>query len=140
MQQVVSSVSSVYSPGAISGDGSLPAVPLFPVGVLPGACRQLVEEGVAALGVPPEFIAVPLLTFAGAAIGNAQCIQLKQGFEQRPVIYAAVVGPPGCGKSPADDLARRPLERYWLQCSASCFQLTTVNHSVSSRRSPLSVV
>lgn len=111
MQQVVSSVSSVYSPGAISGDGSLPAVPLFPVGVLPGACRQLVEEGVAALGVPPEFIAVPLLTFAGAAIGNAQCIQLKQGFEQRPVIYAAVVGPPGCGKSPADDLARRPLER-----------------------------
>jgi len=90
--------------------GPLPGVPAFPTDVLPQTVRCYVEAHAAALGVPPELVAVPLLVFAGATIGNRVRIRLKPGFEQRPILYAAVVAPPGSAKSPALDAARTPLD------------------------------
>ena len=107
----VSSDSSVSSQGVSPGkDSPLPPVEPFPVDVLPGPSRQLVEEGAAALGVPPDLVAVPLLAFAGATIGNIRRIQIKLSFKQHPILWAAVVAPPGAAKSPALDLARYPLD------------------------------
>lgn len=88
---------------------TVPSVPAFPLHVLPAVARRLVEEGASAMGVPPDMIAVPLLAFAGAAIGNTQRIRLKEGYEQSPTLYAAVVAPPGSAKSPAAALAQYPL-------------------------------
>ncbi|MBI4498112.1 MAG: DUF3987 domain-containing protein [Chloroflexi bacterium] len=95
-----------FSPIDVSGI----AVPPFPVHVLPPAPRKLVEAGSRALGAPPDMIAVPLLVFAGAAIGNTAALELKPGYVQRPTLYAGVVAPPGATKSPALDLARYPLD------------------------------
>ena len=85
--------------------------PPFPVGALPEPVRAFVEEGTAALDVPPEFIAVPLLAFAGGTMGKRYCIELKRGYRQWPILYAAVVGAPGSGKSPAADLAHQSVDR-----------------------------
>lgn len=93
-----------------SARGSLPPVPPFPVWVLPGAFRRLVEDAAAAIGCPPDAVAVPLLTYAAGVIGNLVRLRLKPGFELYPVLWTAVVMPPGSGKSPADAAARRPLE------------------------------
>lgn len=111
-----SSSSFVRSTSQKSHTAPLPVVPVFPIDILPEPVRSYVETYAAALGVPPELVAVPLLVFAGATIGNRVRIRLKPGFEQRPILYAAVVAPPGSAKSPALDAARNPLDN--LQAAA----------------------
>ncbi|MDP9411665.1 MAG: DUF3987 domain-containing protein, partial [Actinomycetota bacterium] len=104
---------------------SLPPVPPFPVDVLPDAIRRYVSEAAAAIGVPPELVTVPLLACAAACIGRTRRIVLKDGFEQRPILWAAVVGRPGTAKSPAltaaqkliDALQAEAHERYELAMS-----------------------
>lgn len=74
-------------------------------------------------------MALPLLVFAGTALGNEHSVELKAGFTQRATLYGGVVGPPGSVKTPAVDHARYPLdalqkeahERY-EQALANCEQ------------------
>jgi len=81
----------------------------FPLDVLPGPARRLVEEGARSLGCPPDLIGVPVLAAMGAAIGTRRCLEVKPGWEEHPAIYAAVVAKPGGCKSPAQALALAPL-------------------------------
>ncbi len=81
----------------------------FPLEVLPGPARRLVEAGAKSLGCPPDLIAVPVLAALGTAIGTARRIELKPGWSEGAAIYAAVVARPGGAKSPAQVLALAPL-------------------------------
>jgi hypothetical protein len=97
----------------------LPIIPLpstlvmpFPVQVFPKALRQFVEEGARAIGCPPEFLSVPLLVFAGTAIGTSRVLQVKPGWREGPRLYAAIVADPGSKKSPALELI---LSTFWKQ-------------------------
>ncbi len=83
----------------------LPAAAEFPTNTLPRQGRRLVEEAAAAIGCPPEFVAVPLLAAIGSAIGNARRVRLKQGWEEGSAIFAAVVADPGEKKTPAAKVA-----------------------------------
>ena len=99
-----------------TGPPSSPSAPAdapapFPTDVLPPAVRQYVEAGAAAFGVPADMIAVPLLGFAAGAIGRTLAIELKLGRREWPILWLAVIGRPGTGKSPALDYARGPLDR-----------------------------
>jgi hypothetical protein len=98
------------SPPASSLPTSAPAeaieVPPFPVEVFPKAIRRYVVEGAAALGVPVDMIAVPLLAFAAGVIGNTRALRVKAGWIVRAILWLAVIGDPGSGKSPALDHAR----------------------------------
>jgi hypothetical protein len=85
-------------------------VPPFPTSALPPVVLRYVEEGSSALGVPPDFVAVPLFANAGGVIGRTARLQLKQGFEEYPVLWSVVVAPPGAAKTPALNLARYPLD------------------------------
>ena len=85
------------------------AVPAFPLDTLPADVRSYVEAVANSINCPPEFVAVPLLTFAGAVIGNTRRIQIKPGWEEFPVLWTAVVARPGSAKSPALAKARLPL-------------------------------
>ena len=84
-------------------------VPPFPTWVLPPALRHLADEGAASLGVPAELVGVPALAFAGGVIGNHARLVLKRGYEVRPILWAAVVAPPGSAKTPALALAHEPV-------------------------------
>ena len=81
----------------------------FPIACLPGLLRRYAEEGARAVGVPVEMVALPLLVGAGATIGRHRSLVLKPGFQQIPVLFAAVVAPPGSAKSPAQSAALRPV-------------------------------
>ena len=82
----------------------------FPTEVLPPSMARLVRSSAVALSVPPEFVGVPLLVLAGAAIGNAWEIEVKKGWREGPNLYAAVVADPGSGKTPALRIAIRPID------------------------------
>jgi hypothetical protein len=54
-------------------------------------------------------IALPLLAAAGATMGRHRQLQLKPGFKVLPVLFGAVVAPPGSAKTPALDAALKPI-------------------------------
>lgn len=83
-------------------------IPSFPAEVLPAPLRRLVEEAAASIGCPPEFIAVPMLTTLGAAIGNSRVLRIKKGYTQGAALYTAIVADPGAKKSPALAVANAP--------------------------------
>lgn len=92
-----------------------PSLAAFPVRVLPQSMRRLIESGSAAMLVPAEFIAVPMLVLAGSIIGNAWEIELKAGWREGPNLYAGIVGDPGAKKTPSMKLALRGLHRIQEQ-------------------------
>jgi hypothetical protein len=98
-------VSDADNPRRLTG----PRPRQFPIECLPTVLRHYVDEGAAAVGVPVEMIALPLLVAAGATIGRYRALRLKPGFQVLPVLFAAVVAPPGCAKSPAQTAALRPI-------------------------------
>ncbi len=73
----------------------------FPVHVLPRTLRRFVEETAASIGCPPDFVAVPLLSTLGSAIGNSRVIVIKIGYMESASLYIVIVGDPGSSKSPA---------------------------------------
>jgi hypothetical protein len=91
--------------------GELPTVPDFPVDALPLATRNLVREAAAAIGCPPEMIAVPLLGTLSAGIGASRVVHLKVGWQESATLYAATVSPPGTKKTPAAKAATAPAWR-----------------------------
>lgn len=104
----VSSVSSVVED-----------LPPFPTRVLPTPFRDLVESGSRALGVPPDFVAIPLMAVTGGVIGHRQRIRLKRGWEEFAASWYAVVADPGSAKTPAQNLARSPLDTLQSEAKAA---------------------
>ncbi len=95
---------------AMPPDPSVIQPPTFPVDVFPPPLRDYVIAGSQALGVPADMVAGPLLGFAAGAIGNSRALQVKPGWVVRSIIWLAIIGAPGSGKSPALDYARHPLD------------------------------
>jgi len=96
-----------------AGDGqddlTIPWEP-FPVDCLPGPMRSYVIAAAAALGCDEAFIAPHLLAAVAAAIGNSRRIKLKSSWCEPAVIWAVVVASSGTLKSPAWELAVRPMQ------------------------------
>jgi hypothetical protein len=79
----------------------VPEADPFPTEVLPALLARFVEEVALAKNCPPDYVGVPLLVIAGAAIGATRALEIKPGWRERPCIYAAVIGSPGSAKTPA---------------------------------------
>src|SRR6516225_1437414 len=86
----------------------IPAALHFPVDVLPARLRGFVNDAAAALACPEDYVAVPLVTLAGAAIGASRPLSIKDTWRERPCLYTAIVAPPGSTKTPALSLVANP--------------------------------
>jgi len=96
------------SPTAADQPGAAADPPApFPVEVFPPAIATFVHRGAAAFGIPPDFIAIPLLGFTAGVIGHLREIELKSGWRERAILWVGVVGRPGSGKSPGMDYAQQ---------------------------------
>ncbi|MCK4601367.1 MAG: hypothetical protein KAU28_02805, partial [Phycisphaerae bacterium] len=62
----------------------------FPVDVLPEPLRLFVTQATEAVGCDSAFVALPLL--AALAVGNTRRIQLKRGWSEPAILWAAIVG------------------------------------------------
>jgi hypothetical protein len=88
---------------------AVPGVEAFPTEVLPCSLSAFVLEAAEALSCPPDYIVVPMLTIAGAAIGTSRALEVKPGYSERACLYTAIIGPPGSAKTPALKLAAAPI-------------------------------
>lgn len=88
---------------------SAPVVEPFPTRVFPPALKRFAEEAALAVGCPCDYVGLPMLVLAGAAVGSSRALEVKAKWVQRPLLYGAVVGHPGTAKTPAIDLAAGPV-------------------------------
>ncbi|RMH23667.1 MAG: DUF3987 domain-containing protein, partial [Planctomycetota bacterium] len=72
----------------------------FPVDALPEPVRSYVVEGAKSIGCDTSFLALPILAGLAGAIGNTRRIKLKRDWIEPAVVWVAIIGESGCGKSP----------------------------------------
>lgn len=89
--------------------GTLPAVPPFPLHVLPEAPRRLARCASQSICCPVDLVAVSMLAAASGIIGQGVRLRIKGSYFVSASIYAALVGGPSLGKSPAIGVALSPL-------------------------------
>ena len=98
----------------ISRPGEIQPQP-FPFRVLPTAIAAYIEEVSHALSCPQDYVAIPCLAALATAIGTQRRLQVKPGWQEPAVLYAAIVGEPGSAKSPALRKGMDPVERIQKQ-------------------------
>ena len=81
----------------------------FLVDCLPEPVRSFVVQAAAAMCCDESFIALPLLAASAAAVGNCFRIELKKGWTEPCILWCVVVAESGTLKSPALELALRPV-------------------------------
>ncbi|MCC7193571.1 MAG: DUF3987 domain-containing protein [Phycisphaeraceae bacterium] len=83
----------------------------FPTNALPEPVRSFVRMCARAIGCDESFIALPLLSALGSAIGNTRRVQLKRGWTEPAIVWTAVVGDSGTLKTPAFKVAMKPVRK-----------------------------
>jgi len=73
----------------------------FPIETLPDSVATFVAESAAAVRCDAAFVALPVLTLLGAAVGNARRLQLKRTYEVPTILWTGIIGESGTGKTPA---------------------------------------
>lgn len=73
----------------------------FPVSAFPKPVAAFVSECAAATGCDPAFVALPVLTLLGAAIGNTRRLRIKSAYHVPAILWTGIVGESGTGKTPA---------------------------------------
>lgn len=100
---------------------SSPAAPIMSDGdvdMVFGEWAGWLKTASAAKNAPLDFVAMALLTTAGAAIGNSRWVSPWAGWSEPPVLWAMCVGNPSSGKSPALDAVLdsvREVEREYAE-------------------------
>jgi len=89
--------------------GALPPAEPFPLDVLPLPARGLAEAAARSIACPVDFPAVAILAAASGLIGRSVVLRVKAGYVASVSLYAALVGSPSSGKSPALRAALAPL-------------------------------
>ena len=72
---------------------------LYQLVFLPDGLKRYVDNASRIVFFPPEYLAVPCLTIAGAGIGRSVALRINESWVESPSLFALVVGHPGTGKS-----------------------------------------
>lgn len=81
----------------------------FPIDVFPPKIARFARQVAEAMQCPVDIPGLAILVVAATAIGAARALKVKDGWEEMPSLYAAVVASPGQAKSPAIREVLRPL-------------------------------
>lgn len=81
----------------------------FPLECLPEPIWTYVAEAAKTLVCDPAFIVLPMISALAGAIGNSRRIKLKAAWSEPAIIWSAIVGESGSMKSPAIELAMKPM-------------------------------
>jgi hypothetical protein len=107
---------ALQPPGPAAVESPEPDPPPFPVDVFPQGLATLCREVAEATSTPADFGGLTMLVTAGAAIGNARAVCVKQGtWYESGRFYAANVGDPACGKTPAMEAVVKPYQALQMR-------------------------
>jgi len=81
----------------------------FPVQAFPGPIADILQRWQAAYHLPVDYYGTGVLVAASAVIGNAYQVEYRLGQCESLILYAALVGVPGLGKTPAIKTVLAPL-------------------------------
>ncbi|MEC1697753.1 DUF3987 domain-containing protein [Schinkia azotoformans] len=84
---------------------------VFPIDALPYVVKDIVIEGQKAFDINHEFFAIPALVACATAIGSSYEVAVNRTLSTKPIIYACLISRAGTGKSPAQDIAMKPLKK-----------------------------
>jgi hypothetical protein len=102
---------ALHAPEPEGEDPPEPEPAPFPVDVFPPELAAFCREVAEATSTPPDFCGLTMLVTAAAAIGNSRAVCLKAHvWYESPRIYAANVGDPASGKTPAMDAVVKPYQ------------------------------
>jgi hypothetical protein len=87
----------------------LPDPEEFPISALPVTVRQFVREAAASVGCPVDYIGLSTLAAVSAAIGDTRRVVIKKDWTEGAAIFGMIVGGPASKKTPAMNLALRPV-------------------------------
>lgn len=104
---------------AILDDGR-PAVPAFPLEVLPAFWRAWARDTAQAAGAPVDYVALSLIAAVAGLCGVGVRVQPAPGWQEPLVLWQALVGAASSGKSPAIASLRRLLATLaWERAGAA---------------------
>ena len=81
----------------------------FPVSVFPKLIREIINETKATLNYPTDFIASAICFTLSVGIGNNFVAKVKEGWNERAILYMAIIGRSGVNKSHPLSFAMQPL-------------------------------
>ena len=96
----------------------LPDPEEFPISALAITIRQFVRQAAASVGCPVDYIGLSTLAAASAAIGDTRRIVIKRDWTESPAIFGMIVGGPASKKTPAMNLALRPVRERQMALKA----------------------
>lgn len=74
-----------------------------------GPLAGWIEQAAECKSAPRDYVALPLISAAAAAIGASRAVSPWSGWEEPAVVWTMIVGSPSASKSPAMDAVRDPL-------------------------------
>lgn len=86
-----------------------PNTPAFPAGIFPPLLEEFCREVAAVTLCPLDFVAVAMLTTAGAAVSQSVNPRVRSRWNEAALLYSIIVAPPGKAKTPAIRAGVRPL-------------------------------
>jgi Protein of unknown function (DUF3987) len=96
--------------------------PEFPLDILPPTLANFVDAEHRSMGADPSAIAMAALTAVAGAMHAETQVRAGDGWWEKPIIWASLVGQPSSMKSPVIERATRPLlridherDKHWRQ-------------------------
>lgn len=120
VERIVATYASQGHPDATDWPEPTPLVPTlhpapaFDYEMLPDVFVDFVRDTSERMGVPPDYIAVPMMLSAAAALGSGWAVCPKKNdksWQETAVLWGGIVASPGSKKSPCLQIAARPLHR-----------------------------
>ena len=116
--------------------------PEFPLDVLPPTLANFVNAEHRSMGGDPAAIAMAALTAVAGAIHAETQVRVGDGWYERPILWASLLGQPSSMKSPIIKKATEPLSRidhgrgkFWQQ-KYTAWKQTTNNKKISVPAKP----
>lgn len=69
--------------------------------VFPPAIEKFAHSAAKSLNCNLDFLCIPILIAVSIAVGSKTKIQIKKGWRESTILFAMIIGEPGCKKTPA---------------------------------------
>lgn len=83
----------------------------FPLEVFPEGIQEYIVRSAETLSLSVDYMACSLLWLLSVTVGNSLEIEIKSGWREKGVLWLALVGRAGVGKTPSITQIIKPLER-----------------------------